>query len=238
MSSHPEHIEEIFKRVEEESERRAAEEQTEQTEQTSQQGRRSRPSSSGAPGGRRRGGSVSISRFGEPIEPTTESSSNSINSAVRLSRIASKSNVYQSRMHTANNSSDSFASMHDEGTHEDHDEDEEHVTQMRTITGRQTLTKSVGEMLARSMSRSRSNSRSIIAPSDTGTSAVVIGVSVQQATVPVAHDQEDEASSNSSTVYAQRNGPSPSNRDSWVAKVTQKFRRKSKSPVDGQAASA
>ncbi|TFK50920.1 hypothetical protein OE88DRAFT_194915 [Heliocybe sulcata] len=35
----------------------------------------------------------------QPIEPATESSSNSVSNTARLSRIASKSNVYQSRMH-------------------------------------------------------------------------------------------------------------------------------------------
>ncbi|EPQ55230.1 hypothetical protein GLOTRDRAFT_121456 [Gloeophyllum trabeum ATCC 11539] len=236
MTSHPEHIEEIFKRVEEESEKRALE------EQSIQQNPQSRPSSSGAVGGRRRGGSVSISRFGEPIEPSqgTESSNSSVtNPAARLSRIASKSNVYQSRLHTASSSRDSFASEHSAGPHEEHaedDEDDEHITRMQTITGRQTLTKAVGDILARKMSRSRSNSRSMITPSDTGTSAVVIGVSVQQATVQAANDQDDPDAPSAVVLRGQRSRTSlRRNRDSWVQKVTQKFRRKSKSPLqDGQ----
>ncbi|KDQ50888.1 hypothetical protein JAAARDRAFT_73973 [Jaapia argillacea MUCL 33604] len=221
MLSPPDHIEQIFQKVEAESERRAQEERRASVNDDSP--------AQDTTTTRKRGGSVSVSRFGQPIEPVPENAASVITvNPSRLSRIASKSHFYQSQIHA--NSKDSFATE-GSGAHHEHHEDEDHVTQMTAIGGRQTLSKAVGTVLSRTLSRSRSNSQSVVAAPALSTT-VVIGVSVEQATVAVEH-HDDENHVSGSKVYALRNQPSRASlrKEGWVSKVAQKFRRKSKSPL-------
>jgi hypothetical protein len=111
-------------------------------------------------------------------------------------------------------------------------EEDSHVTQMRQIAGRQSISKAVEGFLPRRLSRARSTN--VIA---TGDANLVIGVSVEEATV----ESEEGVETSRASVHAPgalRNqasrltmaGSSPA-RNSWVAKArgfTQKFRRKGK----------
>lgn len=191
-----ERIEQIFQRVEEESERRArAEAEAEaRAAQEAQEAQFSsipavtiRPappipatststSTSAAPG-RRRGGSVSVSRFGQPH--STDGSLASLTKPADApppvsSYVVHKQGFYQAQTHTT--SADSLASL----TPPDHadadtDADEEQVVLMETFAGRQSLSKA----FSRRLSRSRSHSCDVFAAA----SSLVIGVRVEEATV-------------------------------------------------------
>lgn len=125
--------------------------------------------------------------------------------------------------------SDASGHLNDDAAHR---EEDNHVTQMRRIAGRQSISKAVGGFLPRRLSRSRSANVVL-----TGGANVVIGVSVEEATVESKEDGGSSASVHAPHALRSRTsklnmnepmGPS----SSWAAKAkgfTQKFRRKSKS---------
>ena len=66
--------------------------------------------------------------------------------------------------------------------------EEEQVTQMETIAGRVSLGKAMGRTIARRLSRARTRSRDILAVPN----GLVIGVSVEEATVEAEHADGDD----------------------------------------------
>ncbi|EED85361.1 predicted protein [Postia placenta Mad-698-R] len=200
-----ERIEQIFQRVEEESERRAraeaeaearAAQEAQETQfssipvvtiQPAAQTPATSTSTSAVPG-RRRGGSVSVSRFGQDVKHDMHdimfAHDGSLASLTKpadapppvSSYVVHKQGFYQAQTHTT--SADSLASL----TPPDHadadtdaDEDEEQVVLMETFAGRQSLSKA----FSRRLSRSRSHSCDVFAAA----SSLVIGVRVEEATV-------------------------------------------------------
>lgn len=115
-----------------------------------------------------------------------------------------------------NSSTHSLASeLSDE---EAHAEDAHGVTQIHQIAGRQTISKAVGGLIPRRLSRSQS--ANVMSSRD---ASMVIGISVQEATVEAAEDD----TSNQAMVHASGS----LNRQGWLTKAksfTKKFRRKSK----------
>lgn len=122
-------------------------------------------------------------------------------------------------------------------------EDDVHVTQVQQIAGRrQSISKAVGNMLPRRISRARSVN--VLAPSPTSDTNVVIGVSVEEAIIDAPEEAAEAATGHGrATVYAlgalrsrastftmgySRTSPDKG----WVTKakgLTEKFRRKSQS---------
>ncbi|KAI0629681.1 hypothetical protein C8Q77DRAFT_301434 [Trametes polyzona] len=196
--SRTELIEQIFQKVEEESERRA-QEQSELEEHAATYSRVTSPSPLSIPpaapaavsvvrdGPRdRRRGSISVSRFGQATDlsaPTLEPPSALPSRTNSVIINASKSGAfYQAQKYAG--SADSFASSH-EGHPEDV-RDEEGVTQMETIAGKASIGKAVGGIIARRLSRSRTRSRDILATP----SGLIIGVSVEEATTEAEHGED------------------------------------------------
>ncbi|KIM38038.1 hypothetical protein M413DRAFT_250116 [Hebeloma cylindrosporum] len=235
----PEPLEKIFEKVEQESERKA---------QAAEYANASRPNTTnGVPVGdkfatarkakERRRGSISISRIGQPTDEAVTS-----NSQVPLTpNLASKSPFYQSQI--AKGSTYSVASGASAFSNDQaYIEDDSHVTQMHHIVGRQTIS---AKMIPRRLSRSHSASfiptRSTANPEP----AVVIGVSVEEATVESPREAGEPpvlTTSRRSSVVARgglrnqtsRNtlaGSKPTTDMGWLAKAknfTQKLRKKSK----------
>ncbi|KAF9460722.1 hypothetical protein BDZ94DRAFT_880937 [Collybia nuda] len=229
MDACPEPLEKIFQKVEEESERRAQEEIASARAETSGSGGKAGSSATRKARGRRRG-SISITRFGQLADDASKGS-HGPSTPNTVSAIATKSPFYREQL--KNESTSSFASGGSAYFDENgHIEEDSHVTQMRQIAGRQSISKAVGGFLPRRLSRARS--ANVIA---TGDGNMVIGVSVEEATV----ESEEGVETSRASVHAPgglRNqasrlsmaGSSPA-RSSWVAKAkgfTQKFRRKSK----------
>jgi len=227
MDGFPEPLEKIFQKVEEENERRAQEAVASgSTESTELNQNAVTPTANQAK--KRRRGSISITRFGQLADDSLKGSQGP--PTPTLSTIASRSALYQ--LQAANESTKSFASgasahVDDEGAHLE----DNHVTQMHQIAGRQSISKTIGSLLPRRLSRTRSANILV------GEANVMIGVSVEEAT-----EESAEGAEASQTVIhapgALRNQPSrltmagssPA-RNNWVAKAkgfTQKFRRKSK----------
>ncbi|OBZ69482.1 hypothetical protein A0H81_10103 [Grifola frondosa] len=196
----------ICQKVEEESERRARAEEEAEQQSTSTDS----PPSGSSPTARtppptpnptpapaavaavrdsareRRRGSISVSRFGQAADLSSDTAGHPASLPSRKSSIIVNTGAfYQAQVH--NGSADSFASSHHSPTDP---LDEEQVTQIEMIAGRQSLGKAVGGMLARrlSLSRSRTRSRDVLGPS--AASSVFIGVSVEEATVQAEHDME------------------------------------------------
>ncbi|KAG0708638.1 hypothetical protein DFH29DRAFT_426288 [Suillus ampliporus] len=166
-------LEERFKQVEEESERRAMREQERSANElvdpeTSLSRRRHH----------RKKSSVSVSRFGQPLDGNGASSSTSPTPSI-LATVAHKSTFYHSLANPR--SMDSFIS---EGSEDEshHIEDDQHVTQVERIHGRQPFVEAI---LPRRMSRSQS--QNVLSSS----AHMVIDVSVEKATVDAAHTRTD-----------------------------------------------
>ncbi|KAI0644982.1 hypothetical protein C8Q79DRAFT_744395 [Trametes meyenii] len=215
-------IEQIFQKVEEETERRA-QEQLEFEEQAAQS-RVASPAPQAVPpaapaavsvvpvrdGPRdRRRGSISISRFGQATDLTTQTNDSPSALPSRTNSViinAGKTGAfYQAQKYAG--SADSFADSLDGGhAHEDARE-EEGVTQMETIAGKVSIGKAVGGLIARRLSRSRTRSRDILATP----SGLVIGVSVEETEVEHGEDEADALDKpttphGTSFVYAQADG--------------------------------
>jgi hypothetical protein len=250
----PESLEQIFLRVEEESQRRADADDGIQELEILEGKNTVEALAKTAPIDvqkltvkARRRGSVSITRFGQLADEITSKEA-SVTSppnspATFITTLASQSTFYQSQLlNTSHDSLDSHASEN-EGLHA---EDDNHVTQVQTIPARQTLSRTVGALLPRRLSRARS--RPVMREID-GT--MVIGVSVQAATatidgesrvppatVTVGNSDSLTPSLNSKASKASlRSISSTSNRVSnsnWVTKAkgfTKKLRRKSGQPL-------
>ncbi|RDB25166.1 hypothetical protein Hypma_007981 [Hypsizygus marmoreus] len=226
MNGCPEPLEKIFQKVEEESERRAQEEIANQRTEAALT--ENAASSATVRVKNRRRGSISITRFGQLADESAKGPS----TPKIVSAVASQSAFYQAQV--SNESTTSFASGASAHFDDDnaHLEEDNHVTQMHRIVGRQSISQTVGGLLPRRLSRSRS-ANVLLA----GEANVVIGVSVEEATVEAAEGAEMSGTSIHAP-GALRNQPSrltmagssPA-RNSWVAKAkgfTQKFRRKDK----------
>lgn len=127
---------------------------------------------------------------------------------------ASKSGAFYQAQKFAG-SADSFASD-TEDAHPAHEDvhDEEQVTQMETIAGRVSLGKAMGRTIARRLSRARS--RDIL----TVPSGLVIGVSVEEATVEAEHQEEENGEAPQSpvgTVFAYAQGEGTRSRRSTIS---------------------
>ncbi|KAJ7590605.1 hypothetical protein C8J56DRAFT_1046860 [Mycena floridula] len=221
----PESLEKIFEQVEEESERRA---QLQEYLRPEQEDNTLRVKT-------RRRGSISISRFGQLSDSaTSEPGSGASSPLPGVSMLASQSAFYQSRIKNGSNHSlASRVSAHsgDEG----HEEDAHHVTQIQQIAGRQSISKAVGGLLPRRLSRSQS--ANVISSGDGN---MRIGISIQQATVenqhPAVASVQATAASPRSRASQQDLATSFSSKANWMAKAkgfTQKFRRKSKPVLSG-----
>jgi len=230
MGSCPEPLEKIFQRVEEESERRAQQETiTTRIESTDNE---SKPGTNLKTKEWRRG-SISISRLGQLPESWTEKVPDGPPTPKQLSTNVSKLAFYQAEV--KNGSANSIASGRSAHLDEEaHKEEDHHVTQVHQIVGRHTISKAMGNLIPRRLSRARS--ASVIANGDAN---MVIGVSVEEATVESPVDIE---ASRRVIVHAPGNlrsqtshgsmACSTSATSSWLTKAkvfTQKFRPKSKS---------
>lgn len=233
MSTRSQRIEEIFQRVEEESVRRAA-----QNAQQQQQEQEQDPSR-----GRRRGGSISVSRFGQPVQPPSEDGETAGTSTPPVSipsHAIRKPGFYGLQPHLHMGSADSLASDADANL-EDHHADEEVTTQVATIAGRQSISKAVGGMLNKKLSRSRRQSRDLMPPTPTG-SSMVIGIRVEEARVEAeahvndvpppriaaakVHSTASPALRHTRSVAVEKSSPS----SAWVDKakdLSKKLRRRS-----------
>ncbi|KAF8627775.1 hypothetical protein AX17_006140 [Amanita inopinata Kibby_2008] len=237
MDSRMEPLEELFRKVEEESKRRAELESQgidSPSEPMLTDAANTQTNRSGSSGERRRGGSISVTRFGQLVPSSKRNSQSSVGP---LSPIASKLPFYQTQL--ANDSSDSFMSESNQTENEDDPpiEEDQHITQVYTVTGRHSFTKAMNEFLPRRLSKSVSEQVVPYSPRD---SNVVIGVSVEEATVEVNEDSEEPAGA---TVYAPNSvrnrssrltlpGSSNSTGAAWAAKakdITTKIRQRSKS---------
>ncbi|KIL00863.1 hypothetical protein PAXRUDRAFT_29488 [Paxillus rubicundulus Ve08.2h10] len=134
--------------------------------------------------------SVSVSRFGQSYDEQAGGSSNSLVPSP-LCAVASKSTLY----HTLVNPR-SFESLISEGLEDEARlEDNQHVTQVERITGRQTLPKTVGAMLPRRLSRTQS--QTMYVPRKR---SVAISISVEKTTADTPHITTSNGGT--STAYA------------------------------------
>ncbi|KAI0261296.1 hypothetical protein BC834DRAFT_486100 [Gloeopeniophorella convolvens] len=234
----PDAFEEIFLKLEEESERRAMEVEEEglspnipDLAAAAQRAARAK---------QRRRGSVSISRFGHFGDPSQQLSlSNPPTPTAFPDGSTSLSPFYQAQSH--NHSADSLSS--DSSLEDDAAlrAESNHVTQVHRIAGRQSLSRSVGGMLQRTLSRSRSKASLSSNGVDTN---VVIGVVVEEDHVEepsgsreVAPRPESRATAYAHAPRALKSQPSrmtipgagtkdPSG--SWRSKAADLFRRNSR----------
>jgi len=246
----PESLEQIFRRVEEESHRRA---QADDVVLAAPGGERESKTRSIDVLKARRRGSVSISRFGQLADALSSKDSEAASlspptSPTIITALAAQSTFYQSQL--LSTSHDSLGS-HASDTEGLHAEDDNHVTQVHRIAPRQTFSRAVGSFIPRRLSRARS--RPVIEDLD-GT--LVIGVSVQAATATTVEESSSVHHPHSTTVTAGGNSSlSPTlnskasksslrsvssstnwrpNNNNWVAKAkdfTKKLRRKSVQPL-------
>ncbi|KAI0785805.1 hypothetical protein C8Q75DRAFT_310495 [Abortiporus biennis] len=257
-------IEQIFQRVEEESARRAQIEAAEaeaiaitttrpSTEDDDAATQREAedtvpsPVATVAQVKQRRRGSVSVSRFGQPTELSPEPviASTSAAPSTRPSRSSSLVQAKPPQLITPfyqvhamlHGSADSLASA-SANDPENLAEDQQHVTKMATILGKQSLSKAITRRLSRARSRDV-----LVATAPTGN--VVIGVAVEEATVEHDSDEDHEELAarpqSSAAVYSgvqvirhQRSSPGLNSGErsptSWMAKAkeyTSKFKRRS-----------
>ncbi|KAH9912768.1 uncharacterized protein BXZ73DRAFT_55864 [Epithele typhae] len=205
-------IEQIFTKVEKESEMRAYKQQLddELSRPTTASSSSPQPSSNlSSPGPvtisvprekdatrerDRRRGSISVSRFGQnpEVPPGTFETASNLPSRKNslIINAGSTGAFYQAQRYAG--SADSFASESEPPHAQEHDE--EQVTQMETIAGRMSLGKAVGRTIARRLSRAKTRSRDIL----TQPNGLMIGVSVEEATVEAHHDAEEEGMLNGS----------------------------------------
>ncbi|KAH9965389.1 hypothetical protein BC827DRAFT_1153678 [Russula dissimulans] len=189
-TSKPDALEQIFLKLEEESERRALE--AEDTALSPDIPDLAVAAQRATRQMRRHRGSVSISRFGHPLarskltpnaparlkmeEPTRQANFGPPQMPQGFVHgMATLSPFYavQSYNHSVDSLSDQ-SSFDDDGGRS---ADSQHVTQVHRIAGRQSLPRSVGEMLQRTLTRSRSKNE--LSSNGTNTN-VVIGVVVEE----------------------------------------------------------
>ncbi|KAF8198535.1 hypothetical protein BJ912DRAFT_29250 [Pholiota molesta] len=238
MDGCPEPLEQIFQKVEQESERRAQLAQLDDVD-----GLSALKVANAATAKRqkeRRRGSISISRIGQ-VSPDDFAAKDPGSRSPSVKAFAPSSPFYKS--HVANNSTNSIASGASEFSNAGaHTEDDNHVTQMHHIAGRSSIS---SKIIPRSLSRSRSASV-IPSPGMQNIEAnVVIGISVQEAIVESVHEENGGervvTRSRSASVVAR--GPVQKQQSQktllgsrlktigWLSKAktfTQKIRRKAK----------
>ncbi|KZT72420.1 hypothetical protein DAEQUDRAFT_723131 [Daedalea quercina L-15889] len=196
-------IEQIFQRVEEESERRAQAAEAAEARAVSRLSQAAPDDSvshtsstlvtpvaatSARPiVGERRRGSVSVSRFGQaPVASGSGDASRAEMPTAAAAYVANKGSFYAVQNHD-HGSADSLASTAEANpasadgpspaAHE-----EESVVQMATISGRQSLSRAFSQRLSRSKT-----------PSRVGLDGMLIGVSVEEATIEHHSDDEGDA---------------------------------------------
>ncbi|KAI0002402.1 hypothetical protein BJV74DRAFT_815609 [Russula compacta] len=182
-SLQPDAFEEIFLKLEEESERRALEAE-----------RAARPR-------HRHRGSVSISRFGrfeEPIQQTTIGPSQTPPHGT-----STLAPFYGAQLH--NHSADSLSDESSFGDEVERSAESEHITQVHRIAGRQSLPRSVGGMLQRTLALSRSKNDFSSSGIDTN---VVIGVVVEEDHVEEEPRESPPRQANHAKAYAHVQAPS------------------------------
>ncbi|KAI0314633.1 hypothetical protein OF83DRAFT_1285434 [Amylostereum chailletii] len=189
VDSHPEALEKIFQKLEAESERRAREEE-----------------GTGSLGGtrsqkQRRRTSVSISRFGQVDDPSLRTTTFSLPSTPAA---LTTPPMYTASQHHVQSSDSLESTSTIEGTPEWRRESE-HVTQVHRIAARQSISRSVGGILQRTLSRSRSKN----SLTSVGIDNVIIGVVVEEnATVEHREDEHDVPRPESrAMVYAHESEP-------------------------------
>ncbi|KAF8960421.1 hypothetical protein BDZ97DRAFT_1922162 [Flammula alnicola] len=192
MDGRLEPLEKIFQKVEQESEQRAQEAQLTSHARAGSDGVSIEKPASAINLKRlreRRRGSISISRIGQLKVPEEDFATKSLQAPLTPSAIAiaSNSHFYQSQI--ANGSTNSIASGASAFSNDHaHTEDDSHVTQMHHIVGKQSIP---SKMLPRRLSRSHSASVIPSRGTQNGEPIVVIGVSVEEATVEsVLEDDE------------------------------------------------
>lgn len=255
----PESLEQIFLRIEEEVERRAQNDQlsvptvADDASQTSATSRTSETTAIASERQQshknkaRRRASISISRFGQIDSDSLDSPSKSSTPSNERIVSALASPIYRARAERG--STDTLESGHLSEDDAQHVVDDEHVTQVHRIAPRQSISRAIGNVLPRRLSRARS--RPVLREGDMAGN-MVIGISVQAATVEASGNEVDEPPLTSS-VYATfaeadrslqtkpsqsslRSNVSPNSSGSgansgWVARAksfTNKLRRKSK----------
>lgn len=257
----------IFQKVEEESERRAQEDASARIDAAQPPGPANTGSATVHRARNRRPGSISITRFGQVscsrnMLPLLVNSIDSLPTPQRVLRafpvpfasqqwLRSKPSIKRKLQYVSftyachrksltvallpkNDSTNSFASGASAhyGDEAAHVEEDSHVTQMHQIAGRQSISKAVGGLLPRRLSRARS--ANVLSTSEAN---MVIGVSVEEATVESAEGAETSFTSVHAPGALRHQpsrltmaGSSPA-RNKWVSKAkvfTQKFRRKDK----------
>ncbi|KAG7091195.1 hypothetical protein E1B28_010246 [Marasmius oreades] len=239
----PESLEKIFQRIEEESAQRAQESflSVPITEDSSSSSNATTQRPAGTPDGQthrsgksRRRASISITRFGQ----MNSNSSSTIQPTSPLPGLASP--IYQTHLQTGSSDTLSSGQLSDEDNEDAHVEDDDHVTQVQRIAPRQSIVRSIGNAIPRRLSKARS--RPIMTEGDMS-SNMVIGVSVQAATVEVDEAPDEEQPSTGAVVHAAgllKNQKSKSTLNSvggsgngrgWIARAksfTNKLRRRSK----------
>ncbi|KAF9784061.1 hypothetical protein BJ322DRAFT_1068445 [Thelephora terrestris] len=256
-------LEQIFRRVEEESERRAFVEEMAETFarrqasplpsgtivpifQQPMDGNDANASTLKSEKFRRRA-SLSVSRFGQIPENSvdvTPSQTGITRSASAVSSLALKSPLYAQPPAPSVDSFGSEGEVHEVGLVDDH------VTQMRHISGKPSISKAVGGMISRTISTRRSKSNLKVVSSQN----LFIGVSVTEHEEASELENEPEAAKKlvvtSATVHAPLKkqpskrdvgSPDPEEQDDWInraRKFGRKIRRKSQAWLSGQGPKA
>jgi len=226
----PDAFEEIFLKLEEESERRAIMMQAEEARVSSPTPDLATPARRAAQRRQRYRGSISISRFGDIEDYTQQTSSSTPQTPTAfVEGMATFAPFYHSQSY--NDSADSLSSESSVD-----DTESEHVTQVHRIAGRLSLPRSVGGILQRTLSRP-----SCLSPRAVDTN-VVIGVVVEENHVEELELREATprpASRAKAYVHAPCTLPPQSSRTtipgaggrddamgSWRSKAQELFRRK------------
>ncbi|KIK61166.1 hypothetical protein GYMLUDRAFT_43248 [Collybiopsis luxurians FD-317 M1] len=186
----PESLEQIFLRVEEESQKRAQADAL----VAAASGEPTKPTPLDAPTlsvKAQRRGSISITRFGQLTDELSSKESTATsppNSPTAfITTLAAQSTFYQSQILSTSRDSLVSHASDNEGLHA---EEDNHVTQIHRIAAPRSLSRTVGSFLPRRLSRARS--RPVIEDVD-GT--MVIGVSVQAATATVEESSAPDSES-------------------------------------------
>ncbi|ESK97289.1 hypothetical protein Moror_17854 [Moniliophthora roreri MCA 2997] len=236
----PESLERIFQRLEQESERRAQNELLAVpaiTSEDTSSGSTTSQSETISRSRTRRRASISITRFGqldsESLNSPSKPSSPTVMSAFAMP-------IYQARVESG--STDTLSSKHSEDDAHAHLEDDDHVTQVHRIAARQSISRAIGNVIPRRLSRVRS--RPVFTEGDT-TNSMVIGISVQAATMEIPATEDDQPPSTVVSAAASLKGKSSKSSlrsdngsgggggggGGWVARAksfTNKLRRKSR----------
>lgn len=225
----PDAFEEIFLKLEKESERRAIEAEEAARSPNPNIPDLATAAQRAAQRRQRSQGSVSVSRFGHIEEDTQQQTSFTPSQMPPPTFVHGMTTFYE------NHSMDSLSDVSFFGDDTGLSAESEHVTQVHRIAGRQSLPRSVGGMLQRRLTRSRTNGS--LSSGGTNTS-VVVGVVVEEDHVEEAEPREGLP--RSAMVYAQAPsalGPQSSRvtipgaerreaNGNWRSKAGELFRRK------------